>query len=218
MSMTSDRPSVQRAVAPSLRIAPAPPRRRHKPWIVAGILLIAGCAFGVGQLYLRSTSLRPVLAVAHDVPAGHILQAGDLRVVDGAVDGGVTLVPETDEGSILGQPVAHDLVAGGLLTRADVVSASGLSAGQAVVAIASKPGQYPPALAAGARVAVIDTGSSGQLTGATAPPVMATVLAVDEQQGPAANGAIISLRLPAADAASVASTAAAGRVALAPAR
>jgi len=71
------------------RASASPPRLRHKPWIVAGILLIAGCAFGVGQLYLRSTSLRPALAVGHDVPTGHILLAGDVRVIDGAVDGGV---------------------------------------------------------------------------------------------------------------------------------
>ena len=64
-------------------------------------------------------------------------------------------------------------------------------------------------------VTVVDTGSgAGALQGATAPPVMATVVAVDVPQGPVPDGAIVSIRLPSFDAASVASTATAGEVAL----
>jgi len=197
-----------------LRIRPEP-RRRHAQWLIAGALLVAICAFAMGQLYLRTTGLRPVLALARDVPAGQVVQAADLRVVDAAADGGIALIAGSAESKVVGQPASHDLTAGSLLTQSDVGAASNLAPDQSVVAVACKPGQYPPALVAGDRVTVIDTGSGGSLQGSTAPPVIATVMAVDVQQGPAADGAVISIRLPSYDAASVASTADAGRVALA---
>jgi SAF domain len=217
MSVAHERPAqVTKRVAIPLKLRIAPEgRRRHAPWLIVGVLVVAVCAFGFGQLYLRTTGLRPVLAVASDVAAGQVVQATDLRIVDAAAEDGISLIPDSAEGTVLGQPASHDLIAGSLLTRGDVTSASNLAPGQSVVAIACKPGQYPPTLSPGDRVTVIDTGSgAGSLQGATAPPVTATVVAVDVQQGPASNGAIVSIRLPSFDAASVASTAAAGRVAL----
>lgn len=197
----------------TLRIAPEP-RRRHIPWLIAGLLLVAVCAFAMGQLYLRTTALRPVLALAHDVPAGQQFQASDFRVVDAAADDGIALVPGAQASALVGQPAAHDLSAGSLLTKADVGQRANLGSDQAIVAVDCKPGQYPPSLAAGDRVTVVDTGAGGSLQGSTAPPVVATVMAVEAQSGPAADGAIVSIRLPSYDAASVASTAGAGRVAL----
>ena len=84
---------MKRAAAPlKLRITPEG-RRRHTPWLIAGVLVVAVCAFGFGQLYLRTTGLRPALAIADNVAAGQVLQAGDLRIVDAAVDGGISLIP-----------------------------------------------------------------------------------------------------------------------------
>lgn len=217
MSVAHQRPRevTKRAAAPlKLRIAPEG-RRRHTPWLIAGVLVVAVCAFGFGQLYLRTTGLRPVLAVTHNVAAGQVLQASDLRIVDAAADDGISLVPGSSESTVIGQPASHDLVAGSLLTQRDVTSASNLAPGQSVLAIACKPGQYPPTLSPGERVAVVDTGTgAGTLQGATAPLVTATVVALNVQQGPAAEGAIVSIRVPSFEAASVASTAAAGHVAL----
>jgi hypothetical protein len=217
MSLAHERPAnaLKRDAAPlKLRIAPKG-KRRHAPWLIAGVLVVAVCAFGFGQLYLRTTGLRPVLALAHDVAVGQVLQPSDLRIVDAAAGNGISLVPDSSESAVVGQPASHDLIAGSLLTQGDVASTSNLAPGQSVVAIACKPGQYPPTLSPGDRVTVIDTGNgAGSLQGATAPPVTATVVAVDVQQGPVPDGAIVSIRLPSFDAASVASTAAAGHVAL----
>lgn len=215
MSVATEPRKVHVSPTPPLKLRIKPePRRRHASWVVAGLLLVAVCAFAMGQLYLRTTGLRPTLALARDVPAGQVIAAADLRVVDAAADGGVALIPDSAENSVVGAQAAHDLIAGSLLTKADVGAVSNLAPDQSEVAIACKPGQYPPALAPGDRVTVIDTGSGGSLQGSTAPPVIATVMAVDVQQGPAADGAIISIRLPSYDAASVASTANAGKAAL----
>jgi hypothetical protein len=206
---------VKRTAAPlRLRIAPEG-RRRHTPWLVAGVSVVAVCAFGFGQLYLRTTGLRPVLALADNVPVGQVIQAGDLRIVDAAADDGISLVAVSAESSIVGQPASHDLIAGSLLTQGDVAPAANLAPGESIVAISCKPGQYPPALSPGDSVTVVDTGTgNGALQGATAPAVTATVVAVNVPQGPDPNGAIVSIRVPSLDAASVASTATAGDVAL----
>lgn len=217
MSVAHEGPAqgFQRRAQPlKLRIAPEG-RRRHTPWVVAGVLVVAVCAFAFGQLYLRTTGLRPVLAMADNVAAGQVLQASDLRIIDGAADDGIALVPDSAESSIVGQPATHDLIAGSLVTRGDVGLAPNLAPGESIVAIACKPGQYPPALAPGDSVTVIDTGGgNGALQGSAAPAVTATVVAVTLPQGPDANGAIVSVRLPSYDAASVASSATAGEIAL----
>jgi SAF domain-containing protein len=216
MSVASERSKTVRFnESPQLKLRIAPePRRRHAQWLIAGLLLVAVCAFATGQLYLRTTGLRAVLALARNVPAGQTVQAADLRIVDATADGGIALVPSSTESTVLGQPAARDLTAGSLLTQTDLGKVANLAPDQAVVAVDCKPGQYPPALAPGDRVTVVDTGSGGSLQGSTVPPVIATVMSVDVQQGPAADGAIVSIRLPSYDAASVASTATAGRVAL----
>jgi hypothetical protein len=216
MSVASERSkTVRHNETPPLKLRIAPePRRRNAQWLIGGLLLIAICAFAMGQLYLRTTGLRPVLALARNIPAGRQVQAADLRIVDGDADGGIALVPGSAESTVLGQPAARDLTAGSLLTQTDLGQRANLAPDQAIVAVDCKPGQYPPALSPGDRVTVVDTGSGGSLQGSTAPPVVATVMSVDVQQGPAAAGAIISIRLPSYDAASVASTASAGRVAL----
>ena len=96
MSVAHERPvpAMKRSAAPlKLRIAPEG-RRRHTPWLIAGVLVVAVCAFGFGQLYLRTTGLRPVLAIADNVAAGQVLQASDLRIVDAAADDGISLMPD----------------------------------------------------------------------------------------------------------------------------
>jgi SAF domain len=134
-------------------------RRRNLTSVVAGVLLIA-----VGGLGFATVSIRlggaPVLAVARDVPAGHVLEAADLRVVHVSSDGGVSSVSAADEDSLVGRPAAVSLVAGTLLSRAEVGTPPAVDSGEAIVAVALKAGQFAPALATGDHVAVLDAGSA----------------------------------------------------------
>ena len=56
-------------------------RRRQVPWIVAGVVLVVGCALAFGLASVRATGGEEVLAVAVPVPAGQALVTADLRVV-----------------------------------------------------------------------------------------------------------------------------------------
>ncbi|MFT7837726.1 hypothetical protein Q5530_16450 [Saccharothrix sp. BKS2] len=109
-----------------------------------------------------------MLALARDVSVGQVLTAGDLREVGVAVDAGVAVVGADLVATVVGRPMATGVSAGALLTPASVGAAVVPVAGQAVAALALRPGQFPPEVAAGARVAVVFV--PGQAGAATGPP------------------------------------------------
>lgn len=208
----------------SPRLAPAA-RRRSTTAIVLAVLCIAGGALAGVIAYKAGSSRQSVLAASHSLPAGHILEAGDLRVVDVSTDGGLALVLASDEALLLGRPLGVPIAAGAPLTSSELGSVSAAGPGQAVVGVLCKAGQYPPSLAAGDRVELVDSGGvaaspsqapvSAGTSGALAEAALyATVIEVDAPTDTATAGMIVSLRLSAVDAPSVARAAAAGDISL----
>jgi hypothetical protein len=196
-------------------------RRRHLPWAAAGVVLILGSALIFASLSLRSPARQQVLVVAAGLPAGHVLAAADLQTA--ALSGSsVASIPAGQEQTVVGRPLAVALQPGSLLTTADVGSAAPVSAGQAVVALALKPGQFPPALGPGDAVEIIDTGTatsdgtgSATATQSTAAvPVAAMVLDVDATPEGSAASEVVSLQLPQTAAAQVATLSAGGEATL----
>jgi hypothetical protein len=192
-------------------------RRRQLPLVVVGVLLVVGCALVFAEVSLRAGRGQEVLVVAEPVAAGQVVTAGDLRAVRLSAAGGVASVPAGDEQAVVGEPAAVALSAGSVLTRADVGAGAGVGAGFDVVAVALKPGAYPPDLSAGARVQVVPVASSSG-SGSGAPtgsgPVGATVLSVEAPSATSGSPAVVSLEVAGSDAGEVASLAAAGEVAL----
>jgi hypothetical protein len=196
---------------------PSVGRRRQLPLVVVGVLLVVGCALVFAEVSLRTGRGQEVLVVAEPVAAGQVVTAGDLRAVRLSAAGGVASVPAGDEQAVVGQPAAVALSAGSVLTRADVGAGAGVGAGFDVVAVALKPGAYPPDLSAGARVQVVPVASSSG-SGSGAPtgsgPVGAAVLSVEAPSATSGSPAVVSLEVARSDADEVASLAAAGEVAL----
>lgn len=208
----------------SPRLAPAA-RRRNTAAIVLAVLCIAGGALAGLIAYKAGSNRQSVLAASQSLPAGHILQAGDLRVVDVSTDGGLALMLASDEASLIGRPLGVPVAAGAPLTSSELGSVSAAGPGQAVVGVLCKAGQYPPSLSAGDRVELVDSGGvagsvnpapvAAGTAGAPAEATLyATVFGVDAPTDTATAGVIISLRLSAADASSVARAAAAGDISL----
>jgi hypothetical protein len=188
-------------------------RRRHLPWAAAGVVLILGSALIFASLSLRSPARQQVLVVAAGLPAGHVLAAADLQTA--ALSGSsVASIPAGQEQTVVGRPLAVALQPGSLLTTADVGSAAPVSAGQAVVALALKPGQFPPALGPGDAVEIIDTGSATATQSTAAVPVAAMVLDVDATPEGSAASEVVSLQLPQTAAAQVATLSAGGEATL----
>lgn len=193
-------------------------RRRQTPWIVAGVVLVVGCALAFGLASIRTAGGVQVLVVVRPVPAGQVLQAADFRTVRVAPSAGVQPVTAAAEAAMVGRPAAVALVPGTLLTPADVGSAPAGMAGMAVVAMALKAGAYPPSLGAGAQVEVVavatsTSGAAGPVTGQLR-PVPAVVVDVEAAPAGSSADAVVSLQVDPADAAEVAQLGAAGQAVL----
>ena len=207
-----------------VRPRPAPPsglgRRRQVPWIVGGVLLVVGCALAFGVASLRAQRGEEVLAVARAVAAGQVVHASDLRVAKVSASSGLDPVPAAAEAGLLGRPAAVGLVAGTLLTPADLGSPPPGAAGSDVVALALKAGAYPPSLGAGERVEVVPVaGSAGTSSGPGAlsgqlGAVRGIVVALSQAPAGSSAQAVVSLEVAPSHAAEVVSLAAAGEAAL----
>jgi len=190
-------------------------RRRQLPLMVVGVLLVIGGALAFADASLHLGSREEVLVVAEPLAAGQVITSSDLETVRVSTGSGLQVVPAGDEASVVGSSVAVPLVAGALLTRAEVGSTAPVASGSDVVAVGLKAGQYPPDLAPGDRVQVVPvtSPSSSSLT-PTGTPVSATVLAVDVASVASDSPTVFSLQVSRSDADEVAALAAANEASL----
>jgi hypothetical protein len=167
------------------------PQRRRRSWprVASGGVIVAGCVFGflAAASALAGGRAVQVLAVARAVPAGAVLTAGDLTVVQLRPAAGVATVPASRRGELAGQPAAVPLAAGQLLAPGDLGPGRFPPAGKAVVALPLAAGAWPPALQPGARVAVLDGRAAagagaappgGQPAGGAGPVLVGRVTAI----------------------------------------
>lgn len=180
-------------------------RRRRAPYLVIGALLVVICAAGVVVAMMQVGHRVAMLALARPVTVGHVLTEEDLRQVPLPDDTGVGLIPASQQASAVGQPVAYALPAGTLLSRADFGSPQVPPPGQAVVAVAVKPGQFPPVLAAGTTVSVIAVpGNNTGLSQPFAPGGSWTAVVTDVSTPANDQSTVVALVLPTANARQVA--------------
>jgi hypothetical protein len=183
--------------------------------MVVGVLLVIGGALAFADASLHLGSREEVLVVSEPLAAGQVITSSDLETVRVSTGSGLQVVPAGDEASVVGSSVAVPLVAGALLTRAEVGSTAPVASGSDVVAVGLKVGQYPPDLAPGDRVQVVPvtSPSSSSLT-PTGTPVSATVLAVDVASVASDGPTVFSLQVSRSDADEVAALAAANEASL----
>lgn len=148
---------------PTLRLregtAPSPRRRGRflKPVPLAGLALVVVALVGYWSVYSATTERTAVLVAARDLPAGHVLRAGDLESAKIAGDEALVarLVPEATLDRIRGRELALPLSAGAPLPRAAVAArASGPASLTLVVSALHALGG---ALEPGDRVTVLAT-------------------------------------------------------------
>lgn len=190
----------------SARITPGTGRRRV-PYLVLGVLLVVICVSGAVITVLQVGNRELMLALARPVHVGDLLTPQDLRQVPLSPDSGADLVPASQAATVLGHPVGYSLPAGTLLPRSALGRPQVPPAGQAIVAVAAKPGQFPPDLAPGTRVWVIVVPGSQSSTSTTPSPdfggpwsaVVTSVAAPGSDQS-----TVVSLQLPVTSARQVA--------------
>lgn len=194
--------------------------KRSAPMAIVGVAAVVVGAMIALVLYSGLDRRQTVLAVGRSVPAGGVITAEDLYQVKVAPAKGITPMPVSRAGEVVGQTAAVGLVQGTLLVKEQLGSPSTLQAGQAVVGLALKPGQAPATLRPGTRVEVIDTVKPTNAGDQPRPVVLTASAVVAPLEGaaqakPSANGiTLVSLTMPAADAPAVAAAAMDGRVSL----
>ena len=97
-----------------------------KNWLVAGLALVLGIAVSAALLIFGNPARDEieVYAVAHDVSAGTALTQDALRFVAVMLPDGASSLFQKGASDPRGTRAAHDLIAGQLLQRADVLPAS----------------------------------------------------------------------------------------------
>lgn len=185
-----------------VREAPVGLRRgRSLPHILLGSVLVLVCALVFAVTALRVDPTVAVLALAGEVPAGHVLTDADLVSVRVAVDAAVSTVPESERATVVGRSVRLPLAARSLLSDGVLGPSGWPPAGQAVVAVPVKVGRAPAGLAAGAQVLVVVVPSVSNSTGPAAGAVLQARAAVVAVEAPDTTGTtVVSLLIGSADA------------------
>jgi hypothetical protein len=195
-----------------------PTRIAARPWrprpslLVVGLVLVLASVVGVGALIHSVSGEHGILVMSQTVPAGQVITTGDLEVVNVSEDmGGLTVIDSSEEDVVVGRPAATTLYGGTPLVAAELGPVA-LPTGESVMAVNAKLGSYPPSIAPGDEVEVIDDQTASTSTSSAAPltnsPVSASVVAVDDEDG------VISLQLPSDQATALAPAAASGNLVL----
>jgi SAF domain-containing protein len=163
-----------------------------KRWLIAAAALLAGGGVSAALLVAAdpSRSAVDVFAAAHDLPAGAALSADAIQLRRVSVTGGATsLFTRADESRLVAMRAAHDLSAGQLIQRGDVMGSTSFADRRLVFIPLSG---VPPA-PAGAKVDLLLIGGS-----ADHPTVVPFALGVEVQA--AVSGGLI-VAVPAKEAA-----------------
>jgi Flp pilus assembly protein CpaB len=96
--------------------------RRVDTRIVVGLVLVVASVAGGLALFSAADHTLPVMAASRDLPAGHVVAAGDVHVARVRVDAGVLrgLVRGERKGVLIGKVLLQPLAGNGLITTSAV--------------------------------------------------------------------------------------------------
>jgi SAF domain len=231
MTTRFDRPGQAHPPAPPASTAPAPPpgpapvvrtaaasRRANRKLLVLSILvvLLGGVvALGAARMLTKHTE---VLVLARDVQVGAALTDDDLAVANVTTDPHLDPVPAADRAQVIGLVAQVKLFRGGLLTRSQLGKNDGFTTGQALVALALKPGQFPVrGLVPGQLVEVVSTpdATTDTSTKSTVPTTtIAAIVADVGQLDPSSQVTVIDVRVNADNQVALAQLNATGHLAV----
>jgi len=193
------------------------------PLIAVGVLCSFGGALLFALAYLGAGPRQAVLEVTRALPAGSVINDGDLQAISVSAATGLRLVPGSERPRVVGKVATVSLVPGSLLAVSQFGSGPAVGSGQAVVGLGLKAAGIPGSLLPGEQVMIIDTGPGTPAPGISrsAGSVLvpqATVFAVppvsDVANGDPSQPSVVSVVVSAVDAPAVAAAAAANQVSL----
>jgi Flp pilus assembly protein CpaB len=179
--------------------------RRLDLRVVIGLALLLAGVVGTVGVVQRAGQRTPVLVMAHDVPAGQVIDAQDVRVAELGLAPGVAALGIQDRGRVVGQIASTALAAGQVLGPTAIAGAPPLEAGQALMSVAVAPEHAAAGtLRAGDQVAVVASSSPDQPTAGRAEVLLSPVPVVAVRATTEAAGGdgklLVSLAIPEAQA------------------
>ena len=126
--------------------------RRYGQWAGA-VLFVVMAVLLAGWFWQQKSDQRAVLVIAEPVPAGSVITAKDLEIVE--VSGVKGAIPSADSDTVIGSTAAVGLVDGQILTRDMVTSDPLPGPGERVVGLQLDATRAPAGLAPGDVVVVI---------------------------------------------------------------
>jgi Flp pilus assembly protein CpaB len=143
------------------RARPSVVARLTQPLPLLGIVLVLAAFLGYWTVYSATTGRTSVVVAAHELQAGAILRAPDLRTAElaGDAEALAALVPEGELDTLLGRQLAAPLAQGAPLPRASLAAGGAGPAALTLVvpALRALGGSLKP----GDRVTVLATFESG---------------------------------------------------------
>jgi Flp pilus assembly protein CpaB len=132
--------------------------------MLLGVALVAASVVG-GLLFWGSTSNTvPVFVAAQDIPAGHVIQRGDLSVARLRLEGSLSslAVHDSDIDSIAGRTVGTAVHAGEMLVWPDLATGPVIGLNDVAVTVPVAADTVYPGLRPGDAVAVLATSDKGK--------------------------------------------------------
>ena len=186
--------------------------RDRRALVAVGSLVVIGVSIATfAGLYASAGHRIAVIVVDRALAQGQPITAADLGQADVSVSKGVRYIPITDASVIEGKRAASAIPVGSLLTTGDLATAHAVAAGDAVVGVALKDGQFPAVgLTPGESVLVVQTGTPGSpLSAPVSGSSAGTSSAVAATSGSALVGTGAGVLVPVARVVSVTSPASA---------
>jgi hypothetical protein len=213
------RPAGTPAVSPSTSTAVLPklPGRRNPRWIALGIVALCLGALLSYVVYARVAAESTVVSVARTVYRGEVVERADLTSVRLSGGGLPGTVPVADLERLVGQRAVFDLPAGSVLVAGSVADTTVPADGRTAVGLRLAAGRAPQQLLLpGAPVRLVALAAPAAAAGVPDALAGKTYTARVIDQAPGADGAstLLDVEVDEAQAATIASLAAAERVAV----
>lgn len=132
--------------------------------LVAGLVLVAVAVGGGIALWREAQVTVPYVATTRAIPAGHVLEAADLQLVQARLEGPLAAlaVGETGLAALVGQTSASSIPAGALVLRPQLGSGPVLGPHEVAVTVPVEADAVYPRLRRGDLVAVTATSDRGK--------------------------------------------------------
>lgn len=211
---TDDNRVTGRTNPPAPRLAPPVKIRRRPGHIVATVAATLVGAAIASWAWLGTTTSEEVVVARTTIHRGDVIAAEDLAKTRVSREAAVQVVPGGDLDELVGERAALDIAAGGLLTPASTTQEDWPPSGRSLVGIPLTLGRAPADdFESGDLVRIVSTPAEGEEPVAGA-PLTTDAEVVDMQVDEVSGESVVNVLVPYADAATLATRAATGNVAL----